>query len=210
MAPIVCYDFEQRTSSWKIACLGTPGGSGISKLLTSKGERSAQADKYIKDLARERFTGKSASSDFVSEHMAHGTANEDASRALFELVTGMDVTIPGIVWKDEKQFCHYSPDGLMGDNAVLELKNPMAATHIKYLEKHVLPTQYRLQVQMGLYVTERDICYFMSNCDGYAPMIIKVGRDEELIKKIDACIINTEAEIRNAVKMMRDNDGMPF
>lgn len=204
------YSFEQRSPEWIIACLGTPGGSGISKLLTSKGEPSGQRDAYINQLAAERFFGKPATGQFQSQHMTYGTENEDSSRALFELLYGYDVKTPGIVWKDNARRCHYSPDGLIGTNAILELKNPMAKTHVAYLEKKKLPTQYILQCQMGLYVCERDLCYFMSNCDGYAPLVIPVDRDEKLINKIHAAVMDADIEIRKIVEQLKEQDGMPF
>jgi len=207
---IICDEFEQRTAEWRIACLGNPGGSGISRILTSKGDISAQREKYLEELACERFTGKSACGDFVSEHMAHGTDSEDSSRALFELVTGIDVRQVGTVFKDERRLCHYSPDGLIGDHAILELKNPMSKTHIKYMEKKKVPTQYILQIQMGLYVCDRTVGYFMSNADGYAPVIVKVRRDEELIRKIHNAIEDFGRDLVAREQMFRDNGGMPF
>ena len=207
---IICDEFEQRTAAWRIACLGNPGGSGITRILTSKGELSAQREKYLNELAWERYSGKSACGDFVSEHMAHGTDNEDSSRALFELVTGIDVRQVGTVFKDERRLCHYSPDGLIGDHAILELKNPMAQTHIQYLESKKVPPNYFMQIQMGLYVCERTVGYFMSNCDGYEPFIKKVRRDEELIGKIHNAIEDFGRDLLAREQLFREQNGMPF
>lgn len=207
---IEIYDFEQRTTEWFIACLGNPGGSGISKILTSKGELSAQRELYLNQLAYDRFTGKPTHSEFVSGHMTHGTENEDSARALFEMITGLDVKIPGVVFKDERRLCHYSPDGLIGDHEILEIKNPMAKTHVKYLEQQKIPTQYILQCQMGLYVCERDKVYFMSNCDGFAPLIIEQGRDEDMIKKIHIAIEDFGEDLLARAEYFKETQGLPF
>jgi len=207
---IEVYDFEQRTTEWFIACLGNPGGSGISRILTSKGDPSKQRELYLNQLAYDRYTGTPTHDTFVSGHMTHGTETEDSARALFEIITGFDVKVPGVVFKDERRLFHYSPDGLIGDNAILEIKCPMAKTHAEYLHKHKLPTQYKLQVQMGLYVCERDKFYFLSNCDGYAPLIIEGGRDEELINKIHLALESFGEDLLSREAMFREQQGMPF
>jgi predicted phage-related endonuclease len=162
---------------------GSPGGSGISKIITSKGEISKQREDYLHQLAAEKITGRS-DDVYQSRHMVNGIDREDAARALFEMIYGVEVRQVGIVYKDELKKCHCSPDGLVGDNALLEMKNPMQKTHVRALLDGKLPTEYVLQCQMSLYVTEREICYFMSNCDGLAPLILEVKPDEILIGKI--------------------------
>jgi predicted phage-related endonuclease len=72
----------------------------------------------------------------------------------------------------------------VGDNAILELKNPMMKSHVKALLDGTLPTEYVGQCQMSLYVCERELCYFMSSCEGLAPFILEVKRDEAYIEKI--------------------------
>ena len=207
---IEIYEFGQRTTEWHIAILGNPGGSGIGRILTSRGKISAQRELYLNQLAYDRFTGKPTHGDFVSGHMTHGIENEDSARALFELIFGMDVKVPGVVFRDERRLCHYSPDGLIGDHAVLEIKNPKAETHIRYLERKKIPPNYLMQIQMGLYVCERTVGYFMSNCDGYAPFIKKVRRDEELIKKIHNAIEDFGQDLLAREQLFREQNGMPF
>ena len=81
--------------------------------------------------------------------------------------------------------CHCSPDGLIGDDAGFEVKNPMSKTHVKYLLDGKLPTEYFCQVQFSLYVTERETWWFMSHYPGLKPLMIEVRRDEKWIDKCD-------------------------
>jgi len=184
MPPIIITDFEQGSEAWFQACCGNPGASSVDKIVTTEGKRSKQRDDYMMQLAGERITGKREDT-FISQAMQNGIEREASARALFEIVHGVDVQQVGVVYKDASRFCHCSPDGLVGDNAGLELKSPMMKTHVKYLLAGKLPTDYFCQVQMSMYVTEREKWWFMSYYEGLPPMIIEVKRDEVFIGRLD-------------------------
>jgi predicted phage-related endonuclease len=184
MPPIIIDSFAQRSTEWVIARLGNPGASSISKIITSTGAVSKQRDDYLMQLAAETVSGRPEDEGYLSRHMVNGIEREDASRAFFEMIYGLEVRQVGIVFKDEFKMFHCSPDGLVGDNAILELKNPMMKSHVKALLDGTLPTEYVGQCQMSLYVCERELCYFMSSCEGLAPFILEVKRDEAYIGKI--------------------------
>lgn len=181
--PIIIDTFKQGSPEWDKARLGNVGGSSIDKLLTADGKISKQREDYMRQLVGEIICGKSEES-FKSQDMINGNEREAGARKVFELIYGVEVTQVGIVYKDEKKLFHFSPDGLVRENAIFEVKNPKMKTHIKYLLEGVLPIDYFGQVQMGLYVCEREICYFMSNYDGLPPFIIEIARDEKYISKL--------------------------
>jgi hypothetical protein len=116
--------------------------------------------------------------------MLNGIEREAAARALFEMINGVECQKVGIVFKDDWKLCHCSPDSLVGNNEGLEIKNPMMKTQVKYLLAGKLPTEYIGQIQMSLYVTERDKWWFMSAFEGLPPLILEVGRDEAYLKKL--------------------------
>jgi len=210
MAPIIIDSFGQRGTEWMIARAGSVGGSGISKIITTKGEISKQREEYLQQLAAERVTGRPEDGGYLSKHMVNGQEREDASRALFEMIYDVEVRQVGIIYKDEFKMCHFSPDGLVGDDAILEMKNPMMKTHVKYLQDGKLPTEYLLQVQMGLYVTERPLCYFMSNSEGLPPFILEVRRDEILIAKIEKAIADFYVDLCKLAEKIKAMDNIPF
>jgi len=178
---IIIDEYEQRSPEWFAARLGNPGASSIDKIITTKGDISKQREDYLYTLAGELIAGK-AEDTFQSQAMLAGSEREESSRKLFQMVQGVEVRKVAIVFKDEWKQYHCSPDGLVGDNGVLEQKNPMIKTHVRYLLAGKLPTDYFGQCQMSLYVTEREICYFMSAYEGLPPLIIEVWRDEAWIK----------------------------
>ncbi len=198
--PIIIDSFQQRSEEWVQARCGNPGASSISKIITTKGEISKQREEYLHQLAAERITGRSEDGGYLSAHMVNGINREDASRALFEMIYGVEVRQVGIVYKNELKTCHCSPDGLVGDNALLEMKNPMMKTHVKALLSGVLPTEYFGQCQMSLYVIEREICYFMSSSDGLPPLILEVGRDEVFIAKLETALNDFETDLCKMVE----------
>jgi predicted phage-related endonuclease len=134
--------------------------------------------------------------------MINGTEREAAARALFEMIYGVEVRQAALVYKDEFKLFHCSPDGLVGDNAILELKNPMLKTHVKYLIEGKLPADYFGQCMMSLYVTERELCYFMSAYEGMPPFILEVRRDERYIALLAKALDDFAADLIKTVRKL--------
>lgn len=204
MPPIVIDSFDQRSPEWMAARAGNPGASSISKIITTKGEISKQREEFLYQLAGETITGKCEDGAYLSQAMINGIEREESARALFEMVKGVEVRQVGIVYKDERKHCHVSPDGLVDEhNATLEMKNPMMKTHVKYLIDGKLPTDYFGQCQMSLYITERELCYFMSAFDGLPPLILEVRRDEGFIGKLAVALDDFAADLARLVERLR-------
>lgn len=200
--PIIITDFEQGSPEWHEARAGSVGASSIDKIITSKGEPSKQRTEYMMQLAGERITGK-CEETFQSIHMANGNEREAAARSLFEMVQGLECQQVGIVYKNEKKDSHCSPDSLINPLSGLELKNPMMKTHVKYLLSGKLPTDYFCQVQMSMYVTERETWWFMSCFEGIKPLIIECHRDEVWIGKCERELNTFNAELNEMVKRLQ-------
>ena len=181
--PIIIDEFEQYSPEWYAACAGNVGASSLDKIITTTGARSKQREDFLLQLAGEKITGKQEET-FQSLAMQKGKEREAGARALFEMLYNIEVKQCALVYKDEWKLCHCSPDGLIGEKKGIEIKNPTMKTHIKYLLQNTLPTEYLLQTQMSLYVTERESWYFMSAFEGLPPLIIEVQRNEKLIEII--------------------------
>ncbi|MDD4390214.1 MAG: YqaJ viral recombinase family protein [Eubacteriales bacterium] len=183
MPPIILNNIEQGSPEWFSAKAGSPGASSIDNIITTTGARSKSRESYMMQLAGEKITG-TCEETFQSKAMQNGIEREAAARALFEMIHGVEVQQVGIVYKDEHKLSHCSPDGLIGKNAGFEVKNPMMKTHIKYLMGKKLPIDYFGQIQMSLYVTERETWWFMSHYIGLPPLIIECHRDEAFQKRL--------------------------
>lgn len=115
--------------------------------------------------------------------MFHGIETEEQARSSYEFETGSEVRQVGFVLRDDQMF-GASPDGLVGDNIVLELKCPTAPVHIGYMLTKSVADEYKPQAQALLYVCEREEIHVQSYFAGLPTVIMKAGRDEDYISKL--------------------------
>lgn len=199
--PIII-DCEQRSEEWFKAICGNVGASSIDKIVTSKGEPSKSRTDYMMTLAAERITGKQEVG-YLTQAMINGIEREAEARSLFEMAHGVEIKQVGLVYKDDRKLCHCSPDGLIDDNAGIEIKNPMSKNHCKYLLANKLPTEYFCQVQMSLYVTEREKWFFVSHYPGMRPLFLEVFRNDEWIEKLDLELTRFNDELLELVDKLK-------
>lgn len=180
-------DLEQGTIEWLQARLGCPSGSGFSKLITSSGTPSSSAETYINQLIAELVTGETTHVH-VTEAMQRGTELEEFARMNYELETDREVRQVGFCMPDNNLRCGVSPDGLIEDDGGIEIKCPAPSTHVKYLRKGKLPSEYKAQVQGCLWITEREWWDFMSYHPQMPNLLIRVHRDDEYINQLERLV----------------------
>lgn len=180
---------EQGSSEWLELRLGKVTASKFKDVMTNGrgGKPSATAKSYMIKLVAEILRGEPMPF-FESDAMKWGTETESQARAMYELKNDVDVKEVAFVQLNE--FVGVSPDGLVGDDGLLEIKCPNTETQIKrFLEDTGLPSDYEAQVQGQLWVTGREWCDFVSfdpRIDVEASYIqTRVYRDEEYIAKLE-------------------------
>lgn len=151
---------EQRTDSWYAQRLGFCTGSRVNDALAKKG--SATRENYLWQLVAERLTGISQDNFQPTAAMIRGTEQEPISKAAYEATTGRFVTDVGFVKHPTIQWFGASPDGLIDDDGVLEMKNPNSATHLQYLKSGEPPTKYKNQMICQILCTGRKWADFVS------------------------------------------------
>lgn len=176
-------DLVQGSPEWQDARRGIPTASGFDKIVTTKGEPSKQAQKYLWKLAGERVSGFSEET-YQNATMQRGIDTEAEARAFYELTNSVTVQTVGICYPDKKKRYACSPDGLVGEDGGLEIKVPLIATHVGYLLDGTFPMDYFQQVQGNLLVTGRKWWDFLSYQSGLKPLLIRVKRDETFIKAL--------------------------
>lgn len=180
-------NIEQGSEEWKALRLGKVTASRMKDVMSNGrgGAVSKTAESYMMELIAERLTGESKPF-FENDAMKWGTATEPQARAMFELNEGLDVEEVAFIEYDD--FVGMSPDGLIGDDGLIEIKCPTTTTQIKRALSDNYAADYKDQIQMQLWVSERKYCYFLSfdprlDCEaGY--LLQKVERDEEYISKM--------------------------
>lgn len=153
---------EQGTPEWFAQRLGKLTASRMADVLaTTKSGPAASRKNYMAQLVAERLTGQPAES-FSSAAMAWGTEHEPLARAEFEILTDYSVEQVAFIDHPTIEWCGASPDGLILDSGLLEIKCPNTATHIEYLLAGKPPAKYVPQMLLQLACTGRQWCEFVS------------------------------------------------
>src|SRR5581483_1533576 len=105
--------------------------------------------------------------------MDRGLELEEEAISYFELTTGQTTQTCGLCLTDDGAV-GASPDRFVGDEALLEIKCPLAPTHVGYLLADELPIEYLLQTQMQLYVTQRQCVWFLSYYPSLPPLLLRI------------------------------------
>lgn len=177
------YDCVQGSEEWyKIKC-GVPSASNFDKIITSSGDPSKQAQKYLYRLAGEFVTGVSEET-FQNANMLRGNELESEARNYYEMINDTEVKQVGFIFNNPDIEYGCSPDGLVGDDGMIQIKCPLAATHVGYLLDNKLPLDYFVQTQSELFVTGREWNDFMSYCPRMKPLIVRVKPDKEFHRKL--------------------------
>jgi putative phage-type endonuclease len=153
---------DQRTPEWFAARLGKVTASRISDIIakTQSGYSASRAN-YMALLICERLTGAAAES-YSNAAMQHGTDTEPMALSAYEAAQGVLVQAKGFVTHPSIAQSGASPDGLVGDSGLIEIKCPNTATHLDTLLAKKMPTKHRPQVQWQMACTGRHWCDFLS------------------------------------------------
>lgn len=197
---------EQRSDEWYEARLGKVTASRLDDVMATikKGEAAARAN-YRIEIVSERLTGERMLS-FTSQAMQWGVYNERAAIAAYELETGRIVSDVGFVVHPVIADSGASPDGLVGDDGLIEIKCPETKAHVNTLLQKKAPAQYIPQIQWQMACTGRKWVDFVSY-DPRMPSnlklaIIRVDRDDELIEKYEQEVINFLSEVSETINLL--------
>lgn len=185
-------DVEQGTFEWLEARLGIPTASRFDAIVTPKTMQpsSAQRD-YVVELIAERILGCPLD-DVTSIWQHRGIQLEDEARAWYEMRRAVDVQQVGFC-KHETLEVGGSPDGLVGDDGLVEIKCRSAKNHLRsVLEYQDIATS--TQVQGLMWVTGREWCDVVAYCPNPHPKdsthvmpnrITRVKRDTGWMEALD-------------------------
>lgn len=173
-------DIEQRSDEWFAVRLGKFTASDALTIANQgKGLETLALEKATEELSR-----KKSGSNYMNEAIQHGIETEDEARDIYELESGNTVEQVCFVIDNENVGC--SPDGLIGEDGLVEIKCPTDKVYMQYLIDDVVKKEYYYQMQMQMLVTNRHWCdYVVYNYNFKKPIIIKrIKPDEEVMTKI--------------------------
>lgn len=182
----------QGTPEWLAERAGKVTASMVSAVLM-KPETAGFRD-YQAQIVAEILTGKPQGSDFTSAAMQFGTETEPLARSAYEAETGFIVNEVGLCQHPTIERAGASPDGLVGNGGLVEIKCPKVATHLAYLIADVVPAAYKNQMMWQMACTGRQWCNFVS----FRPdlpehlqlFIVRFNRDPARILELETAVIS--------------------
>jgi putative phage-type endonuclease len=192
-------DCEQGSEQWFAARLGKVSASRIADLTakTKSGYSTSRAN-YAAELIAERLTGVKAEK-YTNGAMQWGTEQEGPARTMYEFMSDVSVTEVGLVIHPTIDAACASPDGLVGDDGLIEIKCPLTATHLDTLLGAGIDLKYMKQMQWQMACTGRSWCDFAS-FDPRLPAdmqlhVSRVNRDPIIIADLEKEVRSFLAEI---------------
>ena len=152
-------EIVQGTPEWHQARLGCATASRANDFCAA--ETTAAYQNYLWDLVSERET-QTATEGYSDAYMQRGTEMEPIARAAYEAHTGTFVTETGFWLHPTIPFFGASPDGLVGDDGLIEIKCPKTPNHLRYRNEGKVPAKYKRQMICQILCTGRKWVDFVS------------------------------------------------
>jgi hypothetical protein len=192
----------QRTPEWAAARLGRLTSIRAADMLAtikSGGEAAGRRNLRVQ-LVLERITGRSHERGFISQAMQDGIDREVDACGWYEALTGRVLKETGFLRHDQLR-AGCSLDGHVGDfEGIVEVKSPIAATHLDYLKTGIIPGEYQKQITHALWISGAKWCDWLSfQPDFPEPLrvrLVRVKRDDDEIREYEkkACAFLDEVD----------------
>jgi putative phage-type endonuclease len=200
--PIYHHEIEQGSDKWHALRRGVITASTISRLITSTGKpaNNDTSRSQLLQMLGERITGETEAS-FYGDDMARGHLLELLARDIYAQHRA-PVAECGFVTADfDGTVIGYSPDGLVGDDGLIEIKSPRQKHHLRSLLSDEVPAEYMPQVQTGLAVTGRSWCDYISYAPGLPLFVHRCKRDELAIAYLIIAAQAAEVELQRLMEI---------
>jgi YqaJ-like viral recombinase domain len=194
-------DVAQNSAEWLLARAGLPTCSEYATLLAKGrgGGDSVTRKKLVNVKAGELFTGAPAES-FSNAHMERGHAMEQEAADRYAFEANADLQVVGFIKRGRTGG---SPDRLIGNNGILEIKTKLPAILIDVIKADEFPSEHKAQCQGLLMVSERewiDLCCYWP---GMPYFVKRAYRDEAYIKTLTDAVDAFNDEVDAVLEMLR-------
>ncbi len=206
-------DLIQGTDEWHDQRRGIVTASIVGRLLTSTGKvaNNDTSRATVATLVAERITGWT-DPVYVSDDMLRGTNDEPFAIAAYSEWSGYDVQFTGFMVRDDWGFeIGYSPDGLVGDDGLVEVKSRRPKKQLQTILDDEVPAENMAQLQCGLLVSGRKWIDYVSFCGGMPLYVKRVEPDPiwlDAIVEAVAAFEGTAAQMHAAYAVA--TAGMPM
>ena len=198
---------QQRTDEWIAARCGKVTASRVADVMaTTKSGPSAARKNYMMELLCQRLTGN-VEQGFNSAAMQRGTDLEPIARSAYEVDSGVMVIEVGLVDHPSIEWFGASPDGMVNEDGLVEIKCPNTATHIEFLRTGKPDGRYVWQMMAQMACTGRKWCDFVSFDDRLPEHLqyrnVRVERCEKTIEKMETEIRSFLAELETLINELK-------
>lgn len=204
---------SQGSDAWILSRLGKVTASRIADVMakTRSGYGASRAN-YLAELLTERLTGQPAER-YTNAAMEWGTAQEPAARVAYEIAHNVMVEEVGFIQHPLIPESGASPDGMVGNLGLVEIKAPNTSTHVDTLLGETVPDKYAKQMQWQMACTGRQWCDFCSFDPRLPPSmqlwVKRVMRDPTMIDEIEAEVRAFLKELDQKVSALTARYGLP-
>lgn len=195
---------EQGSPEWFAARAGIPTASEFATVMAKGkgGGESKTRRTYMLKLAGEILTGRPME-NYSNHHMERGHEQEPEARNLYAFMTDAEPKQVGFIRNGPKG-C--SPDSLVGDNGLLEIKTKLPHLHLDVLLKDDFPPEHRAQCQGQLWVAERDWVDLAVYCPGLPLFVKRAHRDEAFIQTLSDAVDAFNSDLADVVERVRSQE----
>lgn len=168
MSLTVFNDIEQGSDEWHAQRRGIITASVIGLLITTKTLKPAANDTsrgLTATLVAERITGYTEPMQ-VSSDMERGTLDEPYAREIYSEHHAPADEVGFMVREFDGLRIGYSPDGIVGNDGLIEIKSRKQKIQLKTILEDEVPLENMAQIQCGLLVSGRDWCDYVSYSGG--------------------------------------------
>lgn len=195
------FNCQQSTPEWFSCRMGIPTASMFGTVMAKgkDGGASLTRKTYLYKLAGEIITGEPAE-NYSNDHMERGKQMEAEARDIYAFVTDLIPQQVGFIRNGAKG-C--SPDSLIGNSGVLEVKSKLAHLTIECLLRDEFPPEHKAQCQGALWVSEREWVDIAVYWKGLPLFIKRAGRDDTYIQKLSEAVDVFNEELAGIVDRVR-------
>ena len=200
-------DMEQGSGEWLQQRVGACTGSRVGDVLAKRrdGKEAAPRRDYKHELVIERLTGL-AYEHYVSPYMEHGTLNEPLARTEYELLSDREVAQVGYAMHPKIAWFGASPDALVGDDGLLEVKCLTTANHLDIILAQEIPDEYKPQMLAEMACAERkwvDFVSFDPRLPKHLQLFVKrFERNDALISGMELEVVQFLSEVESMTEKL--------
>lgn len=198
------FDIDQGGEAWFRARMGLPTASEFATVLAkgTGGGDSKTRRTYLYKLAGEIITGEPMES-YSNAHMERGKAWEDEARDRYAFITACEPRRVGFIRNGRKGA---SPDSLIGDDGMVEIKTKLPHLMVETILRGEFPPEHVAQCQGQLWVAEREWIDIAVYWPGFPLFVKRATRDEAYIRRLSGAVDEFNAELDKIVARVRGDE----